>query len=83
MPPANWKSIALGNVHGLYTLITSHYRENDRKSVVKALNERLTDLAKSRSELSVTFHGRYEQLVLEMEKLGMNVDDDMMYMARM
>ena len=42
MPPANWKSIALGNVHGLYTLITSHYRENDRKSVVKALNERLT-----------------------------------------
>jgi hypothetical protein len=79
MPPANWKSIALGNVHGLYTLITSHYRENDRKSVVKALNERLTALAKSRSELFVTFHGRYEQLVLEMEKVGMNVDDDMMY----
>ena len=79
MPPANWKSIALGNVHGLYTLITSHYREKYRKSVVKALNERLTNLAKSRSELSVTFHGRYEQLVLKMEKVGMNVDDDMMY----
>ncbi|MFZ8905090.1 MAG: hypothetical protein ACO20I_14250 [bacterium] len=79
MPPANWKSVPLGNVHGLYTLITSHYRENDRKSVVKELNERLTGLAKSRSELFVTFHGRYQQLVLEMEKVGMNVDDDMMY----
>lgn len=79
MPPANWKSIPVGNVHGLYTLITSHYRENDRKSVVKELNERLTGLAKSRSELFVTFHGRYQQLVLEMEKVGMNVDDDMMY----
>jgi len=79
MPPANWKSVALGNVHGLYALITSHYRENDRKSVVKALNERLTGLAKGRSELFVTFHGRYQQLVHEMEKVGMNVDDDMMY----
>ena len=79
MPPANWKSVELGNVYGLYSLLTSHYRQNDRKSVVKALNERLTDLAKSRSELFVTFHGRYEQLVLEMEKVGMNVDDDMMY----
>jgi hypothetical protein len=43
MPPANWKSVELGNVYGLYSLLTSHYRQNDRKSVVKALNERLTD----------------------------------------
>jgi len=79
MPPANWKSIALGNVHGLYTLITSHYRENDRKSVVKELSARLTGLAKNQAELFVTFHARYEQLILEMEKVGMNVDDDVLY----
>jgi len=79
MPPANWKGIALGNVHGLYTLITSHYRENDRKSVVKELNARLTSLGKSQTELFVTFHARYEQLILEMDKVGMNVDDDVLY----
>jgi hypothetical protein len=79
MPPANWKGIALGNVHGLYTLITSHYRDNDRKSVVKELNARLTSLDKSQTELFVTFHARYEQLILEMDKVGMNVDDDVLY----
>ena len=79
MPPANWKGIALGNVYGLYTLITSHYRENDRKSVVKELNARLTSLGKSQTELFVTFHARYEQLILEMDKVGMNLDDDVLY----
>jgi hypothetical protein len=34
MPDVNWKSVELGNVYGLYSLITSHSRENDMKSAV-------------------------------------------------
>jgi hypothetical protein len=79
MPPANWKSVSLGNVYGLYSLITSHYRENDRKSVVKELSARVSSLTKHKSELFVTFFARYEQLVLEMEKVGMGMDDDVLY----
>ena len=79
MPPANWKGIPLGDVYELYSLIVSHYRENDRKSVVKEINDRLANLAKKRSELFVTFHARYEQLILDMEKVGMNVDEDVLY----
>ncbi|MFZ9065514.1 MAG: C2HC-type zinc finger protein, partial [bacterium] len=79
MPDANWKSVEHGNVFGLYSLITSHYRENDRKSVVGDLHTRLTNLSKGKTELFVTFHARFMQLQLEMEKVGMNMDEDFLY----
>ena len=36
-------------------------------------------MIKSQTELFVTFHARYEQLILEMDKVGMHVDDDVLY----
>ena len=78
MPKENWKGIALGDVYGLYALIVSHYRENDRKSVVKELNAQLAGLTKSKRELFVTFRSRYEQLIEQIEKAGMAMDPMMM-----
>lgn len=79
MPKENWKGIALGDVYGLYALIVSHYRENDRKSVVKELNARLAGLTKSSRELFITFRSRYEQLTMEIQKVGMKMDDDVLF----
>lgn len=79
MPASNWKSVSVGDVFGLYTLITSHYRENSRKTVVKELRSRLSKLTKSKTELFVTFETRFREIVLEMEKVGLKIDDDDLY----
>jgi hypothetical protein len=79
MPTSNWKSVAVGDVYGLYNLITSHYRENSRKTVVKELHSRLSKLTKSKTELFVTFETRYQEIAMEMEKVGIDTDSDVLY----
>lgn len=80
---AIWKHVPIGDVHGLYTLITTRYDDQDRTDVVEKLNGRLHKLEKYRNELYATFLGRYEQLIIEMAEVQMDVDTDVMKQAVM
>jgi hypothetical protein len=80
---AIWKHIPIGDVHGLYTLITTRYDDQDRTDLVEKLNNRLHKLEKYKHELYATFLGRYEQLTIEMAEVQMDVDTDVMKQAVM
>ena len=80
---AIWRHVPIGDVHALYTLITTRYDDQDRTDVVEKLNNRLNKLEKFKSELYATFLGRYEQLIIEMKEVQFEIDTDVMKHAVM
>jgi hypothetical protein len=71
-------SVPVGNTFLLYTLVQKHLRLDQRRNIVKKIDQELKGLKKKANELFINFRSRYEGIISEMKEWKYEKDNDEM-----